>query len=191
MEPNMNPSHFHLAVPLIVMLAAGSTGYSLRASEPVGIIFDTDISGDVDDVLALAMIHSLADRQECELLAVTISKINPLTGPFTDAVNTFYGRPDIPIGVTRDAQRRDSKYLKLVTERHHGRERYPHDIQSNDALPNAVDLLRRTLHSRPDHSVVLVQVGLAANLADLVESAADENSPLNGRELIQKNVDHV
>ena len=75
------------------------------AVEPVQVIFDTDITGDVDDVLALAMLHTLADRGECDLLAVTISKVNPLTGPFTDATNTFYGRGDIPIGVTRDAQK--------------------------------------------------------------------------------------
>ena len=45
-------------------------------ADPLPIIFDTDITGDVDDVLALAMIHTLADRKACELLAVTISKKN-------------------------------------------------------------------------------------------------------------------
>ena len=101
------------------------------------IIFDTDISGDVDDVLALAMLHTLADRDECNLVAVTISKINPLTGPFTDAVNTFYGRPNIPIGVTRNAQRRESKYLKLIQTSDNGRLRYRHDVKDNDQLPGA------------------------------------------------------
>lgn len=162
------------------------------AREPVRVIFDTDISGDVDDVLALAMLHTLADRGECELLAVTISKINPLTGPFTDAVNTFYGRGDIPIGVTREAQRRESRYLKLVNEKDKQEEteqwRYPHDVLSNKDLPDAVTVLRKTLMAQPDHSVVLIQVGLATNLADLVESGADEISPLNGRELIKQKV---
>jgi len=155
---------------------------------PVQVIFDTDITGDVDDVLALAMLHTLADRGECELLAVTISKINPLTGPFTDAVNTFYNRPEIPIGVTRDAQVRDSKYLALINEKDNGELRYPHDVKSNDELPLAVNLLRKTLAKADDHSVVLIQVGLAANLADLVESQPDENSPLNGAELIRQKV---
>lgn len=163
-----------------------------HADDPVPIIFDTDISGDVDDVLALAMLHTLADRQECELLAVTISKINPLTGPFVDAVNTFYNRPEIPIGVTREAQRRKSKYLQLVETRGPAGEfRYSHDVLSNDSLPTAVSLLRRTLASQPDRSVVIVQVGLATNLADLVESGGDEISPLTGVELIQKKVQLV
>ena len=56
------------------------------ADEPVRIIFDTDITGDVDDVLALAMLHALADRNECTIEAVTVSKINPLTASFVDAV---------------------------------------------------------------------------------------------------------
>lgn len=184
----MRPSYFRLSVPLLVFVAVGSTANRMPASEPVRVIFDTDISGDVDDVLALAILHTLADRHECELLAVTISKINPLTGPFTDAVNTFYGRPNIAIGVTRDAQRRDSKYLKLVNEEHGEHQRYLHDVESNDLLPAAVDVLRRALAAQPDHSVVLVQVGLAANLADLVASRPDGISPLAGTDLIRKKV---
>ncbi len=155
------------------------------------IIFDTDISGDVDDVLALAMLHTLADRGECDLIAVTISKINPLTGPMTDAVNTFYGRPDIPIGVTQDAQRRDSKYLKLVNERNDGQLRYPHDVTSNEELPDAVALLRKVLAAADNDSIIIVQVGLAANLADLVESTADRSSPLSGVDLIRKKVQRL
>jgi hypothetical protein len=159
-----------------------------EAAEPVKVIFDTDISGDVDDVLALAMLHTLADRGECELLGVTISKINPLTGPFTDATNTFYGRGDIPIGVTHDAQRRDSKYLKLINEKNDGQWRYPHDVLSNEQIPDAVKVLRKTLASEPDRSVSIIQVGLAANLADLVESKPDELSPLSGLELVCRKV---
>lgn len=160
----------------------------VAAAEPVKVIFDTDISGDVDDVLALAMLHTLADRGECDLLAVTISKINPLTGPFTDATNTFYGRGEIPIGVTRDAQRRESKYLKLIKEKQGGQWRYPHDVLSNQELPDAVKLLRKTLASEADRSVVIIQVGLAANLADLIESKPDEFSPLSGLELVHQKV---
>lgn len=172
------------AMFLTLLAGPGTT----RAAEPVRIIFDTDITGDVDDVLALAMLHTLADRGECELLAVTISKINPLTGPFVDAVNTFYGRPDIPIGVPREAQRRESKYLKVVNERDNGQFRYPHDLLSNDDAYDAVDLLRKTLAAQPDHSVVLVQVGIAPNLAGLLETKGDEWSDLDGPALIRRKV---
>ena len=173
---------------LAVSLSFGMTILPVQATEPVQVIFDTDISGDVDDVLALAMLHTLADRRECDLLAVTISKINPLTGPFTDAVNTFYGRPDIPIGVTRNAQQRESKYLHLVLKKNGDQFRYPHDVTSNADLPDAVMLLRKTLAASADQSVVIIQVGLASNLADLLDSKPDKISSLSGIELVRRKV---
>lgn len=120
---------------LFFMIALAAT---TAAAGPVRIIFDTDITGDVDDVLALAMCHTLADRGACELLGVTISKDNPLSASFVDAQNTFYGRPDLPIGVTRDpaAQKRESRFLKLA-----GSTDYPHDLlRNNDALEAIVQL---------------------------------------------------
>ncbi len=52
------------------------------AKEPVALVFDTDIGNDVDDVLALGMIHALPSRWHCELLAVTVTKDHPLAGAF-------------------------------------------------------------------------------------------------------------
>lgn len=153
---------------------------------PTQVIFDTDITGDCDDVLALGMLHALADRNECVIRAVTISKINPLAAPFVDAVNTFYGRGDIPIGVTRDAQRRESRYLSLCKERDGDGFRYPHDLLASDDAPDAVTVLRQSLAAADDQSVVLIQVGLAANLADLIDSPGDSISPLSGADLVKK-----
>ncbi|TWT56386.1 Inosine-uridine preferring nucleoside hydrolase [Allorhodopirellula solitaria] len=175
----------------ILLLLATLPLVSVSASEPVHIIFDTDISGDVDDALALAMLHALADRHECVIDAVTISKINPLTAPFVDAVNTFYGRGEIPIGVTHDSQHRESKYLHLVEKRDEGELRYPHDLMSSDDAPDAVELLRRVLADADDDSVVIVQVGLATNLADLIETPGDDISPLTGLELVSQKVQMV
>lgn len=173
--------HQFSAAALIIFAASAQAG-------PLKLIFDTDISGDVDDVLALATIHALADRGECELLAVTVSKSHPLTGAMVDAVNTFYGRPDIPIGITSLNRPRESKYLK-VADRHDGTTfRYPHDVTSNESLPAAVALLRETLANQPDNSVVIVSVGIAGNMDGLVRSAPDDASPLNGDELIKKKV---
>ena len=73
----------------------------MMAAHPVPIIFDTDIGNDVDDVLALGMIHALQSRGRCDLIAVTVTKDHELAGPFADAVNTFYGRSNVPVGVVR------------------------------------------------------------------------------------------
>ena len=155
-------------------------------STPAPIIFDTDIGNDIDDALALGVIHALQSRGECKLLAVTITKDNPWSAPFVDLVDTFYGRGDIPIGVVHNGKTpNDSRYLmKPAKAMDDGRPRYPHDLQSGKDAPEAVALLRKTLASQPDGSVVIVQVGLSTNLARLLASRADENSSLTGIELI-------
>src|SRR5579875_49492 len=108
-------------------LAAASFGWIMGLSatpslaadrEPVRLIFDTDICGDCDDVLALGMIHAFQSRGHCRLLAVTISVDNDQAAPFVDAVNTFYGRTDIPIGVVgQGGVVEKSKYLPMVDEK--------------------------------------------------------------------------
>ncbi len=158
---------------------------SAFADEPVKLIFDTDITGDVDDVLALAMIHSLMNREKCELLAVTVSKKNELAAPFVDAVNTFYGRPDIPIGISKTAPHRDSKYLTLAEVKNDdGKLRYPRDIGVSSDPEDAVKLLRKTLSEAEDHSLAIIQVGLATNLADFLNSDGGIN-------LVKKKVGHL
>lgn len=169
---------------MVTLVLLGSITGWVNAEVPK-IIFDTDITGDVDDVLALAMCHTLADRGACELLGVTISKNNPLTASFVDAQNTFYGRPDLPIGVTRDptAQKRESRYLKLADSPD-----YPHDLCRNEDAREAVDLLRELLAKQPDHSVSLISVGIASNMANLLKSKGDVYSPLDGPALIRQKV---
>lgn len=154
----------------------------------VDVIFDTDIGGDVDDVLALGLVHALESRGQCRLLAVTITKNDRRAATLADAVNTFYGRGEIPIGIVTDGPDRDpGTHLSLAEVRDDGRLRYPSDVVP-DAVPDAVSLLRRTLADRPDGSVVMIQVGLSTNLARLLRSDCDEACPLNGRDLVTRKV---
>jgi inosine-uridine nucleoside N-ribohydrolase len=44
----------------------------------VRIVFDTDMGNDIDDAVALAVLHALESRGEAKLLAVTLTKDNPL-----------------------------------------------------------------------------------------------------------------
>ena len=151
---------------------------------PVKVIFDTDIGNDVDDVLALSMLHALQTRGDCELLAVTVTIPDPLACPFAQAMNTFYGRPDIPIGFTRAGLKSEpSKFLSLVNAMDGGIPRYPRRLQRSSDSPAATELLRKILSREPDHSVVIVQVGYFSNLAALLDTPGDNYSPLPGREL--------
>jgi inosine-uridine nucleoside N-ribohydrolase len=161
-----------------------------RSIEPVRLIFDTDIGNDVDDVLALALLHELADRGEVELLAVTISKDNPWSAPHVDVINTFYGRPDVPIGVVQNGKTKDDgRFNRAVVEKVAGAQLvFPRSLLSGTDAPEAVGLLRRILADQPDGSVVLVTVGFLTNAAQLVESRPDSISTLTGVELVRSKV---
>ncbi len=173
------------ALPLGMQVFQGST----RAGEPVRLILDTDICSDCDDVLALAMIHALQTRGDCQLLAVTISAEDDQTGPFVDAMNHFYGRGSIPIGVVRPGTvQPGSKFVQLAQARKGDALAYPHDLMSSDDAPEAVAVLRQTLAAQPDHSVVVAVVGFSTNLARLLASPPDEISPLSGKELVERKV---
>jgi len=166
------------------------TGTALLAKEPVPFIFDTDIGNDVDDVLALGMIHSLQSRGELELLAVTITKDAEQAAAFVDSVNTFYGRGKIPIGVNDSGITPETgKFLGLAAARTDGGEyRYPHDVRGKADAEAAVVLLRKTLAAAKDHSVVIAQVGFSTNLANLLKSSGDAVSPLDGKQLVAQKV---
>lgn len=166
-----------LAVAAQPAVAADANG----KSEPVPLIFDTDLGNDCDDVLAMGVIHSLQSRGECELVAVTITKDNELAAPFADVVNTFYGRGDIPIGVCRSGVTSDEGKYNVLAKHS---EKYPHDLKSGDDALDAVTVLRKSLASQKDGSVVIAQVGFSTNLANLLVSQPDEISPLSGKELV-------
>lgn len=173
--------------PLALLLLTLAT---FAQAEPVKLIFDTDIGNDVDDALALGIIHNLQKRGHCELLAVTVTKDHPQAAAFVDAINTFYGRPDVPIGVVRDGSTREPGKFNLLADEKNadGCLRYPHDLLSGRDAPEAVGLLREILAKQADGSVALVQVGFFSNFARLLDSTPDRHSPLSGRDLIQKKV---
>ena len=177
-----------LAFFLTLLLAAAA-----YAAQPVRLVFDTDLGNDVDDAMALAVIHALQNRDECELLAITTTKDNPYVAPMANLLNTFYGRPEIPIAVVKNgATKEDGKYNRQVLELKDdaGNLRYPRSLtpEGSANLPDAVPFLRKLLAESPDNSVVMVQVGFFTNFARLLDTPADNISPLSGKELIAKKV---
>ncbi|HQM99791.1 MAG TPA: nucleoside hydrolase [Candidatus Hydrogenedentes bacterium] len=183
----------NLSMTAILLLCIGAaTAESAGApppSRPVPLIFDTDIGNDVDDVLALGVTHALQSRGECELLAVTITKDHELCGPFVDAVNTFYGRGSVPIGVVKGGVTPEQgKFIGLAAQEDNGALRYPHDLNSGNDAPDATALLRQVLVAQEDHSVVIAQVGFSTNLARLLDSGPDAHSELSGRDLVARKV---
>jgi purine nucleosidase len=179
------PTSFSIPTPTRLMgglLALTTLLYPALAQKPVAsdrplpVIFDTDIGNDVDDCLALAILHSFASRGDIRIAAVTITKDNPWAPRLTSAINGFYGRTNIPIGVVSGGQTKDDGYLKKTIDAGH--------YKYSDRTEDAVALLRRVLSAEADGSVVIVQVGFSTNLAHLLDSPG-------GRDLIKKKVSRL
>mgnify|MGYP006290477407 CR=1 FL=1 len=159
---------------------------STALAEPTKIIFDTDMESDVDDVGALAMLHGLADAGDADILATMVCSLNPWAVPTVDAVNTYCGRPDIPIGAVKTlGVYRNSKYARIVAEE------FPQDEGLGEQATDATEVYRRVLTAQTDSSVVIVTVGYLTNLSYLLASPPDDISPLYGADLIRQKVKHL
>jgi len=151
------------------------------------VIFDTDMTGDCDDCGALAVLHALADRGEVEILGCIASfGSNPYVAGCVDAINTYYGRGDLPIGAEQgDFGTPESLYVEAIAK---DTARYGHSIVTKSDAPDHVSVYRRLLAGQPDGSVTIVTVGRLKGLYDLLLSEPDENSDLDGDTLVQRKV---
>lgn len=137
----------------------------VSAALPVKLIFDTDMLTDCDDAGAMAVLHTLADRGECEILA-TITSVREVDSIATvDAINRYRGRPELPLGMVKEsvvAER--SKFVAQIAGE------FPHGVTSAERIPDAVKMYRDVLSKQPDRSVVIVTVGYLTNLKHLLQS---------------------
>ncbi len=141
-------------------LGAQGTG----TGEPKKVIFETDMCLDVDDVGALAMLHAMADRGEVEILAVCFNEVHKSGAAAIDAINTWYNRGAIPVGIYKGELNNpdNSKYLDYVAE-------FPHDL-TNETAPSALDVYLQVLGEQPDNSVTIISVGFLNNIYDLLKA---------------------
>ncbi|MRS60190.1 nucleoside hydrolase [Larkinella terrae] len=169
---------------MLVAAAFVSTAQQ-RPKKTVSIILDTDIGPDYDDVGAMAVLHALADKGEARPLAVIASNKHELVVPTIDVLNTYFGRPNLPTGVTKGPGVVDPAWQKwpemLVAT-------YPHKIQSSNDAPDAVTTYRRILAKQPNGSVTIVTVGFLSNMANLLDSKPDQYSKLDGKALVKQKV---
>lgn len=169
---------FAAAVTLAVWTAA------LPAAVPV--IFDTDMGNDVDDALALAMLHTLTDRGECELIGVTLTNAAPEAVPYIRMFNRFYGRESLPVGVAIKSLPKGAQdgFLSATLKSAPA----VWKKKSDGKAEPAVQVLRRLLEASRE-KVRIVQVGFSTNLDALLDSQPDSISPLDGLALVRKKVE--
>ena len=162
-------------------VCASGEGLLPDGGEPVKVILDTGVGVGIDDLGALAVLHALADAGEAEILATMVSVGgDDAAGRTIDAINTYYRRPDLPIGVVSGpAPSGPSPYTAELAAA------FPNDLVDPAA---AVDLYRQVLAGQPDDSVTIISAGFLTNLAELLASPPDGLSALTGQELVAAKV---
>jgi hypothetical protein len=167
----------HLLAKILVLTALVLQACSLPPSDdeevadidPVKVIYETDFTFDVDDVGALATLHALADNGEAEILAVCYNEVQNNAEHALDAINTWYGRGDIPIGLydkpLADPDFHHSFYISTLAG-------MANDITDN-TVDTALNVYKQVLAQQPDNSVTIISVGFLNNLYDLLQDDPD------------------
>ena len=147
------------------------------------VLLDTDCNTDCGDVGALAVLHALADLGEVDILGVGICVSNPDVPGAVAAINAYYGRSGIPVGrYVGDPPVEPTGHAFVAAVR--------------DLCPDALKappldttrLYRSILRHQPDASVTVVAIGFMNTVRQLLESSADDSSPLSGRDLVRAKV---
>jgi pyrimidine-specific ribonucleoside hydrolase len=156
-----------------------------QTEKPVPVIFDTDMGPDYDDVGAITLLHAFADQGKANILATVASTKYEGVAAVLNVFNTYFKRPGLLVGVPKgeavtekDKQHWTDSLIK----------NFPHTIQKNNDVPDAVDIYRQVLAKQPDKSVTVITVGFLTNLANLLRSGPDKISSLTGEQLVQKKV---
>ena len=152
---------------ILVMIPFNSVAEDTENMHPKKVIFETDMCTDVDDVGALAVLHALADNGEAEILAISFNEAHPSGAGAICAINTWYNRGDIPIGIYKGdlADPDESSYLDSLAD-------LPYDLPTIP-IPSSVELYLQVLSEQPDNSVTIISVGFLNNLYDLVKADPD------------------
>lgn len=155
---------------------------------PVSFILDTDLGPDYDDVGAMALLHALADSGQVNILATVSSNHDELVIPCIEVLNTYFNRPDIPVGTPKSEGGATLTTWHKIKWTEALPAKYPHKTKKSSDAPDAVQVYRKILSQQPDTSVVICTIGFLTNLKDLLNSGADEYSPLSGTDLVARKV---
>jgi len=149
----------------------------------VPVIYETDMTLDVDDVGALAVLHGLEIENKVNLIGVCYNEVHPQGPDAIDAINTYYNRGTLPIGIYNNYENElkdpdPSDYFS--SERNFDVDNMAHDPFDN-IVANALAVYKYLLRKQEDNSVVIVSVGFLNNLYDLIKDP-------EGLELVKKKV---
>src|SRR5450432_3645385 len=130
-----NKSLILSGVMMLLLGIAPAQSLFPKASYPMHVIFDTDFGPDYDDVGAITLLHCFADSGYVRILATMASSKHKNAAAALNVFNTYFNRPEIPIGVVR------GEAVALGDKQHWTDSvisRYPHSIRNNQDAEDAL-----------------------------------------------------
>jgi hypothetical protein len=146
---------------------------------PPGVAFDAEL-GDIDHLLALAMLFALEGRRQIRVPSISTSRFSLQAARFLDLVARFYGeqagdfvvnRLPLPIGMTATGTQTapspmlDAALLKTAVD---GKLVYPRTLTAFNDTADPVALIRNALSAQVDHNAVVVLAGRPVNLLGVI-----------------------
>ena len=148
---------------------------------PLGVLFDSDMGNSIDDALALAALYALDGKNEARVISVSVSKGNLKAAALSEVIGRFYagavsgafaavGRT-LPVGLSeRGKMPEDTPIFRILDKKNEkGELVYQHGINRMIDTAEVAPLLRNALTSQQDGNAVMVMVGPATNLTELLE----------------------
>lgn len=166
------------------MLAGTALAHKVR------LIIDTDMLNFDDDPMAIGEANILQNWGQVELIGVLSCINSRYAPPAIDAIDTFFGHPDIPTAVQKPVDNLTTwpdhpefgDYLTGLTFN------FTEDVRDGANVPDPVTAYRFLLSTSADDSITIAAIGFYDNLFQLMNSGPDEISPLTGAELLSTKV---
>lgn len=149
------------------------------------ILFGTDWWQDCDDCVALRVLTRFAKKGEIELVGVAINTCFEHSCSSVDGFLHKDGIDNVPIGIDLNCgyPPTSHSYQERLAS-------YAVKYKKNEDAEDAVKLYRRLL-SDSEEKIEIVEVGFHNVIGMVLESTADEISPLSGIDLFKEKVEKV
>jgi len=148
---------------------------------PLAVLFDSSLDGDIDQVLALAMLFGLAGRQQARVASLSTSAFNLRAARFLDLVARFYAGDQPGAVVSRNAPAIGMSTAGTETDSvppmleaplgkisADGKPVYLATLPTLNDTADPVALIRNALSAQVDRNAAIVLGGRPANLLGLL-----------------------
>ena len=144
---------------------------------PLAVLFDSSLDGDIDQVLALAMLFGLEGRRQVRVASLSTSRFNLRIATFIDLVARFYAgdkpgavisRNPPSIGMSTAGKQTDAVPptldAALLKSSADGKPVYFRTLPTVNDTADAVALIRNALSAQVDRNAAIVLAGRPTNL---------------------------